>query len=61
MPISNIVREQYKEINMNKMYSKEFISEEIAALFNSVEEFVEKKDSMIEAIRYMYLNTYFNN
>ena len=46
---------------MNQMYSKEFISEEIANLFNSVEKFVVKKDSMIEAIRFMYLNNSCNN
>lgn len=46
---------------MYKDYSKEFISSEIAELFNSVEEFLVKKDTMIEAIRYMYLNTSCNN
>ncbi len=46
---------------MNLDYSKEFISEEIAQLFSDVEEFLVKKDTMIEAIRYLYLNTSSNN
>jgi len=46
---------------MNVDYSKEFISEEIAHLFKDVENFVAQKDAMIEAIRYMYLNTSCNN
>ena len=46
---------------MNTDYSKEIISAEIANLFKNVEEFVVKKDTMVEAIRYMYLNSYSNN
>lgn len=46
---------------MNTNYSKEFISKEIADLFNNVEEFLVKKDTMIEAIRYAYLSTSCNN
>jgi t-SNARE complex subunit (syntaxin) len=46
---------------MNKDYSKEFISSEIAQLFNSVEEFLIRKDTMVEAIRYMYLHSSCNN
>ncbi len=46
---------------MNLDYSKEFISEEIAQLFKDVEEFMVKKDTMVEAIRYLYLNTSCNN
>jgi len=46
---------------MSLNYSKEFISTEIAELFNTVEDFVIKKDTMLEAIRYMYLNTSCNN
>ena len=46
---------------MNADYEKEIISREIANLFNNVEEFCVKKDSMIEAIRYMYLHSSTNN
>ena len=46
---------------MNTDYQKEIISAEIANLFKNVEQFVVKKDSMVEAIRYMYLNSYSNN
>ncbi|MCQ2957824.1 MAG: hypothetical protein MJ180_02855 [Candidatus Gastranaerophilales bacterium] len=46
---------------MKTDYSKEFISTEIAELFNSVEEFLTAKDTMVEAIKYMYLNTSCNN
>lgn len=49
------------EYIMNTNYSKEFISSEIADLFNSVEEFITKKDTMVEAIKYMYLHTSCNN
>jgi len=42
-------------------YTNEFISTEIAELFKNVEDFVVKKDSVLEAIRYMYLNTSTNN
>lgn len=50
-----------KENVMNKDYSKEFISTEIAQLFNSAEKFIVQKDTMIEAIRYMYLHSSCNN
>ena len=46
---------------MNTNYSKEFLSKEIADLFNNVEEFLIKKDTMVDAIRYLYLNTSTNN
>ena len=46
---------------MNTDYNKEFISAEIAELFNGVEEFLSKKDTMVEAIKYMYLHTSCNN
>lgn len=46
---------------MNANYSKEFISTEIAQLFNDVEEFLLRKDAMIEAVKYLYLNTSTNN
>lgn len=42
-------------------YNKEFISAEIAELFSKAEDFIVKKDTMLEAIRYMYLNTSCNN
>ena len=60
MPIYKLsgIQKGYK---MNTKYSKEFISCEIADLFNSVEEFVTQKDAMVEAIRYLYLNTACNN
>lgn len=48
-------------MKMDTDYSKEIISAEIANLFKNVEEFVVQKDSMIEAIRYIYLNSYSNN
>ncbi len=46
---------------MNMDLKKEFISEEIAQLFNDVETFLIRKDAMIDAIRYMYLNSSNNN
>ena len=46
---------------MNANYSKEFISGEIAQLFSDVEEFLVRKDVMVDAIKYMYLNTSTNN
>ncbi len=60
MPItktSGIIRNK----KMNLDYRKEFISDEIAQLFNDVEGFLVRKDAMVEAIRYMYLNTSNNN
>ena len=46
---------------MSLNYSKEFISAEIAELFSNVEDFLVKKDTMLEAIKYMYLNSSCNN
>ena len=50
-----------KEFYMKTDYKKEFISTEIQNLFETAENFVVKKDSMLEAIRFMYLKTSCNN
>ena len=50
----NIVGEfiiSYYVKNMNKDYSKEFISNEIAELFNGVEEFLSAKDTTVDKVK----------
>jgi len=61
MPADNYIVRVIKDKNMNLDYSKDFIGEEIQELFSSVEDFLAHKDTMTEAIRYLYLNTSCNN